>query len=102
MTEPLTATWFRWISRAEGLSLLLLFGVAMPLKYAFGEPAAVQWVGWVHGILFLVYVIALGSAARVGSWPLNRVAMGLIASLVPFGPFLFERFADRSPTPTIA
>ena len=99
MTESLTATWFRAISRAEGVSLLLLFGFAMPLKYAFGEPAAVHWVGWIHGILFLVYGIALGSAARVGSWPWMRVAIGLIAkqiviigshSLVRWDEFLYK------------
>jgi len=89
----MTSLWFRWVGRAEGLSLLVLMGVAMPLKYALGQPEAVQWVGWVHGILFLVYVIALGSVARVEAWSWGRIGLGVFASMVPFGPFVLERSA---------
>jgi integral membrane protein len=94
-----TLTWFRWIGRAEALSLILLMGVAMPLKYALGRPEAVQWVGWVHGILFLVYVIALGSVARVEGWSWPRIALGVLASMVPFGPLAFERSPVPVPLP---
>lgn len=95
MTDSPTPSWFRWISRAEALSLLLLFGFAMPLKYVFGDPTAVEWVGLIHGILFLVYVVALGGAAYLASWPWMHVAMGFVASMIPFGPFVFERYVDR-------
>jgi integral membrane protein len=90
-----TERWFRAIATAEALSLLALFGVAMPLKYAFGRPEAVAWVGWIHGILFLVYLVALLSAARVGGWRLPVVLAGLAASLVPFGPFVLHAWLDR-------
>jgi integral membrane protein len=33
---------FKWISLAEGLSFLLLLGIAMPLKYGFDLPLAVK------------------------------------------------------------
>ena len=29
---------FRWVSMAEGISLLVLLGIAMPLKYSFDLP----------------------------------------------------------------
>ena len=37
---------FKWISLAEGLSFLLLLGIAMPLKYGFDMPLAVKYTGW--------------------------------------------------------
>ncbi|MCK6525194.1 DUF3817 domain-containing protein [Myxococcota bacterium] len=86
-----TLTWFFHVARAEGLSLLLLFGVAMPLKYAFGNPILVPFVGWAHGVLVFLYLIALQSVARVEGWGLVRVAAAFVASLVPFGTFIFER-----------
>lgn len=43
----------RAVSLTEGLSFLLLLLVAMPLKYAWGYPHPVQYLGWAHGALFL-------------------------------------------------
>ncbi|HTO03360.1 MAG TPA: DUF3817 domain-containing protein, partial [Opitutus sp.] len=42
----------RFIGWWEGVSFLVLLGIAMPLKYLAGEPAAVRVVGMAHGILF--------------------------------------------------
>ena len=42
----------RRFSLVEGISTLVLFLVAMPLKYVLGYPMAVTYVGWVHGVLF--------------------------------------------------
>jgi len=88
--------WFLAVARAEGLSLLLLMGVAMPLKRLAGIPEPVSWVGWVHGMLVFVYLIALGSVRRVDGWSLPRCAAAFAASLVPFGTFAFERWLART------
>lgn len=88
--------WFLALGRAEALSFLVLVCVAMPLKYVLGRPEAVAWVGWLHGILFMIYVIAVGSIARVDGWPWSRVVLGLIAAFVPFGPLAFEWQLARS------
>ena len=42
----------RLLSFTEGVSTLLLFGVAMPLKYLWDMPMAVRIVGMIHGALF--------------------------------------------------
>ena len=80
-----------WTGRLEAVSFLVLVGVAMPLKYLAGEPAAVRYVGLAHGVLFLVYVLALVRGATELGWPLRRTALGLVAALVPIGPLWFER-----------
>lgn len=80
-----------WIGRLEGASFLLLLGVAMPLKYLAGQPLAVRVLGMAHGVLFLLFLAALWRAADAHGWPRRHVVLGVIASLVPFGTFWFER-----------
>jgi len=81
----------RLISILEGLSLLVLLGVAMPLKYLAGQPAAVHWVGLVHGVLFVSYVLLLLQNTLELRWPISKFGLGLLLSVVPFGAFYAER-----------
>jgi integral membrane protein len=74
----------------EGISFLLLLGVAMPLKYLAGWPQAVRVVGMAHGILFLLYVWAAIQAALERNWPWKRTALVLVASVLPAGPFVVD------------
>ncbi len=68
---------------------MLLF-VAMPLKYLAGMPEMVKLVGWVHGLLFALFVAALVHVTWVVRWPMARIAGALIASLMPFGTFVLD------------
>ena len=43
----------RLLSIVEGISTLVLFFVAMPLKYAADMPLAVTIAGMIHGFLFM-------------------------------------------------
>lgn len=74
----------------EGTSTILLFFVAMPLKYMAGMPEAVTLVGTIHGFLFIGYVAMF----IIGRWvvPLSwgMVGLGFVAAVVPFGPFLID------------
>jgi integral membrane protein len=81
----------RVIAMIEGVSFLLLLGVAMPLKYLAGIPLAVKIVGSIHGVLFVAFCVALSQAWTERSWPLKRVAMVFVAALLPFGPFVIDR-----------
>lgn len=83
-------TQFRITGIAEGLSYLLLLGWAMPLKYVYKQPLAVQIVGSVHGALFVIFVITIYRAARWGKWSKARMLEAFVASLVPFGTFYLE------------
>ena len=81
----------RTIGFAEGVSYLLLLGIAMPLKYLAGYPTLVTYVGWAHGVLFVLFVAAVAVAARAYRWPLGDIAKALVASLLPFGTFVLDR-----------
>lgn len=91
MTPHATWRWFLTLARIEGVSAACLFGVAMPLKYGAGIAEATAWAGWIHGVLFLVYLVALWSTARVLGWSWGTRALGFVAAVVPCGTFLFER-----------
>ena len=81
----------RLVGFLEGLSFLLLLGVAMPLKYLAGEPSAVRVVGMAHGVLFLAYLAAILQAQVEYGWSWRKSALLVIASLLPFGPFVADR-----------
>jgi integral membrane protein len=81
---------FRAISLIEGLSWLLLLFIAMPLKYALGRPEAVAVLGRVHGLLFVLFIAALGRLAVDGTWGLSKLTRAFVSSLVPFGAFWLE------------
>ena len=75
----------------EAISFLLLLGVAMPLKYVAGQPLAVKVVGWTHGLLFILFCLALLQAHTVHEWSFRKSAKVFTAALLPFGPFFIDR-----------
>lgn len=84
----------RLVGMLEGVSFLLLMGVAMPLKYFAGMPEAVKYTGWVHGLLFIGYCLAILNALVAGRIAFKDSVIAFLASLVPFGPFVVDgRFA---------
>ena len=90
-TAKQTLSWFRNIALIEGTSTVILFFVAMPLKYWADMPMAVTYVGWVHGILFIAYAYLLWACADKYKWKIGRVVLFFVASLFPFAPFFVER-----------
>jgi integral membrane protein len=85
----------RVVAFLEGLSFVVLLFIAMPLKYWAGLPLAVRIVGSLHGLLFLAFLWALFRAALERDWPAPRWALALLASLLPFGTFVFDRSLKR-------
>ncbi|MEM7155925.1 MAG: DUF3817 domain-containing protein [Myxococcota bacterium] len=99
-----TFRWFAWLARAEGLSLLLLFGLYIPMKYLADIvlDGGQGWFGWAHGVLQLLYLVALLAAGRAHGWSIVRLGFGFVASLVPFGTFVFEARVRPSEAPSAA
>jgi len=76
---------------SEGISFLVLLLIAMPLKYYAGLPVAVKIVGWLHGVLFIAYIIAVFISIKPMRWNIRDVFIALVASLLPFGTFILDR-----------
>jgi integral membrane protein len=81
----------RLVSLAEGVSYVVLLGIAMPLKYGANMPGAVKIVGSIHGALFVVFCVALLRAMLGARWPISRAALVFVASLVPLAAFWMDR-----------
>jgi integral membrane protein len=81
----------RLAGKVEGVSYLLLLGVAMPLKHLAGMPLAVKIAGWTHGVLFVVFVVVLVLAMVRAKLSFAHARTAFIASLLPFGPFVIDR-----------
>lgn len=80
----------RIVGFLEGLSFLLLLFIAMPLKYIWGNPMLVKYVGMGHGVLFIAFLAVLFIVCEKQKWPIKMFIFGLIASILPFGPFVFD------------
>lgn len=81
----------RFTGISEGVSFLVLLLIAMPLKYYAGLPIAVKVVGWMHGVLFMAYLVAVFAAIKPMKWGLRDFAIAMGASLLPFATFLLDR-----------
>jgi len=74
-----------------GVALLVLVLVGMPLKYFAGHPVLVSVLGPIHGLLYIVYLLAaVDLSRRVQLRLLELVAMAA-AGLLPFLAFIVER-----------
>lgn len=85
----------RIIGILEGISYLVLLGIAMPLKYVWAMPLMVKYTGWAHGLLFILYIVAVPLAKRAMNWNLLWVFIAWAASLIPFGTFILDRHLAR-------
>jgi integral membrane protein len=84
-------TLLRRVGYAEAASYLLLLLIAMPLKYIFNLPLAVAYTGWIHGVLFVLYLVVLLVEFLLNKWSFKVLFFGGIAALLPFGPLVFDR-----------
>lgn len=81
---------FKIVAFLEGVSLLLLLFVAMPLKYFFDKPSMVSSVGMAHGVLFVAYIVLATVFFMDKKWKFNTYAFICLASIIPFGTFIVE------------
>ena len=81
----------RLLGNIEGISYLLLLGIAMPMKYFFGFPMAVKIAGMAHGVLFIAYCLLLALQMKANKWNLLFGIYLFVATLVPFGTFVTDR-----------
>ena len=86
---------FRVVAFIEGVSFLVLLGIAMPLKYFADMPMAVRVVGMAHGVLFIAYVVLVALLFARRAFTFRRSAWALVLSLIPFGTFVLDREIAR-------
>ena len=81
----------RLASILDGISYLVLLGIAMPLKYFADLPLAVRIVGSLHGFLFLALCACLLEVLVRKRLSFAWCVAVFLCALVPFAPFLLDR-----------
>ena len=81
----------RLLAFIEGVSFLVLLFITMPLKYAFDNPTPNKAFGLVHGLLFILYVLAVIQIKIEQNWGLRKTFLALLASVIPFGTFWADK-----------
>lgn len=82
----------RIIGFLEGISLLLLLFVAMPMKYIFHYPEGTKIMGSIHGALFLLFIFNTLSVGVEQGWKFKVTTWKvLLACIIPFGTFYIDR-----------
>ena len=82
----------RLVAFLEGLSLILLVFVAVPLKYLSDFPVLVEIIGPIHGGLFIGFIFfvwRISMAEDWKFWPTTFLVM--LSSFIPFGTFIADR-----------
>ena len=79
-----------WSGIIEGLSTLILFFIAMPMKYIYEMPIAVTIAGNIHGFLFIELVLLFTIARFKGIISSQLMWVGFLSAIIPFGPFVID------------
>ena len=91
MSLPADLRAFRVASMITGISSLLLWFVAIPLKYLLDRPGFSEVYSPLHGLVFMVYVgVVVWVTTRRGWSPFKGVLV-ILAGTVPFASFVTER-----------
>ncbi|WP_370898431.1 DUF3817 domain-containing protein [Chryseobacterium gossypii] len=82
----------RILAILEGISLLILVFIAVPIKYWAGNPGLVSMIGPVHGTLFLLFLFNTLSVGVEQQWKFKETTWKVIlACFIPFGTFYIDR-----------
>ena len=92
MKTPLAR--FRIMAILAGVMSLLLWFVDLPVAYLLNNEewkSKVEWIPFVHGWIYAVYVLtALQFSVKV-KWPLSRVLILILAGTLPIASLVAER-----------
>jgi integral membrane protein len=87
---------FRLLAMAEAVSWAGLL-IGMLFKYVLSDnEIGVKVFGPIHGLIFVLYVLAALLASTAQRWERRTTFLALLASIPPFGTVVFERWALRT------
>jgi integral membrane protein len=86
---------YRVMAYTVGVMLILLVFVGIPLQYWGNNDTVVGVVGPLHGVLYIVYLLAAADLFRRIRWPIFQLIWVILAGLVPFVAFIVERRVTR-------
>jgi integral membrane protein len=88
-------TRYRVLAYIVGTGLATLCFVGVPLQYAAGIPQVDTIVGPIHGIFYMVYLLAAVDLARRARFTLVQMAAMIGAGFVPLLAFVVEHLVTK-------
>jgi len=88
MKTPLSQ--LRMAGLLEGISFILLLGIGMPMKYSLGIGWPNQLIGIIHGVLFILYILAIFPVRQTFAWSNVTTFWVALAAFLPFGTFVAD------------
>ncbi len=85
---------YRVMAYVTGVVLIVLCFVGIPLQVA-GHPVVANDVGVVHGILYIIYLVAAWMLSRRLRLATRPTVIMLLAGTVPIMTFIVERWVTR-------
>ncbi len=85
---------YRVMAYVTGAVLIVLCFVGIPLQVA-GYPAVAHYVGVVHGILYIIYLLCSWQLARMLRLAAKPTLIMLLAGTIPVMTFIVERWVTR-------
>lgn len=90
------ALWrYRVLAWIVGTGLLILVVIGVPLQYAASSPGVVSIVGPLHGVVYMVYLVAAFDLARRSRFSVPQLLLMLCAGFLPVLAFVIERNVSR-------
>jgi integral membrane protein len=81
----------RIIGYLEGISLLVLIFIAVPMKYYFGNSSLSKILGPIHGAIFSLFLFNSLSVGVEQNWKFKTTTWKIIvACFIPFGTFYID------------
>jgi integral membrane protein len=82
----------RILAFLEGISLLVLVFITVPMKYFFHNPVGSKIIGPIHGALFLLFLLNTLSVGVEQNWKFKTTTWKVIlACFIPFGTFYIDK-----------
>ncbi len=82
----------RYIAIAEGISYLLLLSLSILKRITDLDVQQIfHFMGMTHGVLFMLFMAAIGLGIYSLKWSMSKAAFAFVASLIPFGTFYLDK-----------
>jgi integral membrane protein len=89
---------FRVMAVVAGVMSLLLWFVDLPVAYLFNNEdwkSKVEWIPFVHGWVYLAYVLTAIQFATKARWSYKKMLWLILAGTLPIASFAAERRVVR-------
>jgi integral membrane protein len=93
-----TSKTIRYIAVAEGVSFILLLSLSIIKRIPsidvlpFDVHLGIKYLGYAHGILFVLFIVAIALGIKILKWSYIKAAIAFIASICPFGTFVLDYY----------